>query len=192
MRNLLIMSRLAKKPISIPKGTEVKVENNQIFIKGPKGELKQLIHPLVNILIKDNQIILSIQNLKDKKQKALWGTFYRLVSNMIAGVNKEFEKKLKLVGVGFRAEVREGKLILNIGFSHPVIYKIPANLKVSVDKDIITVSGIDKQLVGQVAAEIRRLRKPEPYKGSGIRYIDEVIRKKAGKKAVAATSKAGG
>lgn len=180
------MSRLGKKPISIPPGTEIKIDTNQVIVKGPKGELKQLIHPLVRIAVEGNQIKIFVADPENKQQKALWGTFCRLVFNMIEGVNKGYEKKLKLLGVGFRAQVDGDNLTLYIGFSHPVEYKIPNGVKISVNKDIINISGIDKQLVGEVAAQIRRLRKPEPYKGSGIRYLDEIVRKKAGKKAVAA------
>lgn len=180
------MSRLGKKPISIPVGVETKIVEDQIIIKGPKGEIKQKIHPLVIINIENNNLKISVTNPENKKQKALWGTFVRLIQNMIEGVTKGFEKKLQLVGIGFRAQVSGDKLVLNIGFSHPIDYQIPSSVKISVDKDIITISGIDKQLVGEVAAQIRKLKKPEPYKGMGIRYLGEVIRKKAGKKAVAA------
>jgi len=180
------MSRLGKKPISIPTGVEVKIDQGLIIVKGPKGELKQFIHPLVTVNLENNYLRITVQNPKEKKQKALWGTFSRLISNLIEGVTRGFEKKLQLVGIGFRAQLSGDKLILNIGFSHPVEYKIPAGIKINVEKDIITVSGIDKQLVGEVAAQIRRFKKPEPYKGTGIRYLGEVVRKKAGKKAIGA------
>jgi large subunit ribosomal protein L6 len=185
------MSRLGKKPISIPTGVEVKIDQGLIIVKGPKGELKQFIHPLVTVNLENNHLRITVQNPEEKKQKALWGTFFRLISNLIEGVTRGFEKKLQLVGIGFRAQVSGDKLILNIGFSHPVEYKIPAGIKINVEKDIITVSGIDKQLVGEVAAQIRRLKKPEPYKGTGIRYLGEVVRKKAGKKAIGAGGGAG-
>lgn len=185
------MSRLGKKPIIIPSGVEIKLDQNQIIVKGLKGEIKQAIHPMVIINLEDKNLKISVKNPEEKKQRALWGTYVRLLQNMIEGVTKGFEKKLQLVGIGFRAQVSGNKLVLNIGFSHPVDYQIPAGIKVDVEKDIITISGIDKQLVGEVAAQIRRLKKPEPYKGMGIRYLGEVVRKKAGKKAVAATGGAG-
>lgn len=182
------MSRLGKKPISIPAGVEAKIDQNQIIVKGPKGETRQTIHPSVVINFENNALAISVKEPEKKEQKALWGTFVRLIKNMIDGVTKGFEKKLQLVGIGFRAQASGEKLILNIGFSHPVEYNIPKGIKASVEKDIITISGIDKQLVGEAAAQVRRLKKPEPYKGVGIRYIDEVVRRKAGKKAAGTTT----
>lgn len=180
------MSRLGKKPIIIPSGVEIKIDQNQIVVKGPKGEIKQTIHPLVIVNLEDNSLKVFVKDPQERKQKALWGTFVRLIQNMIEGVTKGFEKKLQLVGIGFRAQISGNKLILNIGFSHPVEYQIPAGVSVNIEKDIITISGLDKQLVGEVAAQIRKLKKPEPYKGTGIKYLEEIVRKKAGKKAVAA------
>lgn len=178
------MSRVGKKPIQIPENVEVKIEDDFVFIKGPKGELSLKIHPAV-IVKKDNSSIkVSVKNEKEKKQKALWGTFQRLISNMILGVTKGYEKKLELVGIGYRASLSANKLILNVGFSHPVEFELPNGIEAEVEKNIITLSGIDKQLVGETAARIRRIRPPEPYKGTGIRYLGEEIRKKAGKKAV--------
>ncbi|MGC9049196.1 MAG: 50S ribosomal protein L6 [Patescibacteria group bacterium] len=185
------MSRLGKKPISIPVGVEIKIDQGLIIVRGPKGELRQSIHPVVIINLEDKTAKISVKNPDKKEQRVIWGTFARLVQNMIEGVTKGFEKKLQLVGIGFRAQVSGEKLILNIGFSHPVEYKIPSGIKINVEKDIITVSGIDKQLVGETAAQIRCLRKPEPYKGTGIRYLGEVVRKKAGKKAVGTTGTGG-
>jgi large subunit ribosomal protein L6 len=182
------MSRLGKKTIPIPLNVEIKLEEKTLIVKGPKGELKLKIHPLVDIKIENNEIKVSVQNPKERKQKALWGTFARLIKNMIEGVTKGYEKKLQLVGLGYRASVSNDKLILNIGFTHPIEFKIPEGVKITVEKEIITVSGIDKQLVGEIAAQIRALRKPEPYKGTGIRYLGEEVRKKAGKKAVGAAA----
>ena len=178
------MSRLGKKPIVIPSGVQVKLEAGVINIKGPKGELSLTIHPMVLITSGADGLTIAVKNAVDKKQRALWGTFVRLIRNMIIGVTAGFEKKLQLVGIGFRAQVSGEKLILNIGFSHPVEYQIPAGAKILVEKNIITITSVDKQLTGEVAAQIRRLKKPEPYKGVGIRYFGEVVRKKAGKKAV--------
>jgi large subunit ribosomal protein L6 len=180
------MSRLGKKPITIPTGVNFKLDNDQIIISGPKGEIKYFKHPAVLLALENNLLSVSVKDPSQKEQKALWGTFVRLIKNMIEGVTKGFEKKLQMVGVGFKAQTSGDKLTLNIGFSHPVDYKIPAGVKISVEKDIITVSGIDKQIVGEVAAQIRKIKKPEPYKGVGIRYFGETVRIKAGKKAVAA------
>ncbi len=179
------MSRLGKKPIVIPGGVQVKLDSGVINIKGPKGELNLTIHPMVLITSEPDGLVIKVKNAVDKKQRALWGTFVRLIRNMIIGVTTGFEKKLQLVGIGFRAQISGEKLTLNIGFSHPVEYHIPTGAKILVEKDIITVASVDKQLAGEVAAQIRRIKKPEPYKGVGIRYFGEVVRKKAGKKAVA-------
>jgi len=187
------MSRLGKLPIKIPIGTEIKFQDNVIIVKGPKGELKQDMHPLVKLEIKDSEegkkeIVVSIKNDKDKKVRALWGLYRVLVNNMVEGVNKGYIKQLEINGVGYRAAASGNKLTFNLGFSHPVDFPLPAGISASVDKNIITVSGIDKQLVGETAAQIRKIRKPEPYKGKGIKYVDEVLRRKAGKTA-AATAK---
>jgi len=182
------MTRLAKKPIFVPKTVEVKIENQNITIKGRLGLLTAKAPSFVNILKENDQIKVTVQNLN---KKAIWGTWHRLIKNMIEGVEKGFEKKLELVGIGFRATIQGNKLILNIGFSHPVEYQIPQGIKISLDKNIINLFGIDKQLVGETAARIRRLRPPEPYKGTGIKYLDEIIRKKAGKKAAVTTGAPG-
>lgn len=179
------MSRIGKKPINIPEDVEVDIKENKIVVKGPKGSLKLDIHPFVKVKLENRTIKVSVFDPTDKKQHALWGTFVRLIENMIEGVKRGFEKKLEIVGVGYRAEVKGNLLVLYLGFSHPVKFPIPKGIDISLKKNIITVSGIDKQQVGEVAARIRALKKPEPYKGKGIRYVDEVIRRKAGKKAVA-------
>lgn len=177
------MSRIGKKTIIIPEKVEVKLEHGLVVVKGPKGELKQKIHPLVHVEVKDKEINVKIKNDKDKLQKSLWGTTRQLVSNMILGVTQGFQKQLEINGIGYRAEIKANELILNIGYSHSVNFKIPENIEIKVEKNLITVSGIDKQLVGETAAQIRKVRKPEPYKGKGIKYVDEVIRRKAGKQA---------
>jgi large subunit ribosomal protein L6 len=179
------MSRVGKQPINIPEGVNIKIENQNIIIKGIKGELVQKIHSNVKIEQKDKELLISVQKPKDKKQRALWGLFQRLISNMIEGVTKEFEKKLEINGLGYKAEVSGDKLILNVGFSHQVNFNIPKNINIKIEKNIITISGIDKQLVGETAAKIRKIKKPEPYKGKGIKYLDEVIKRKAGKAAKA-------
>jgi len=157
-----------------------------IIVKGLKGELNQKIHPNVRVKQKDKELLVNVQKPDNKKQRALWGLFQRLINNMIEGVTKGFEKKLEINGLGYKAEVSGNKLVLNVGFSHQVNFDIPKNIEVKVEKNIIIISGFDKQLVGETAAQIRRIKKPEPYKGKGIKYIDEVIKKKAGKAAKAA------
>lgn len=183
------MSRLAKKPINIPEDVNIKLEKDILIVKGPKGELKQRIHPFVEVKLDKNNLMVEIKDKKEKKQKALQGTFYRLIINMIEGVKSGFEKKLEVIGIGYKVQLKDKILILNIGFSHSVEFKIPDGTDIKVEKNIVSVTGIDKQLVGETAAKIRRLRKPEPYKGTGIKYVDEVIRRKAGKTAKAVGAK---
>jgi large subunit ribosomal protein L6 len=181
----LIMSRIGKQPIDIPEGVEVKIDDQKITIKGPKGELSQEIHPQVLVTQKDKIIKIEVKDPEEKSQRALWGLFQRLISNMIEGVTKGYEKKLEIIGVGYKAALQDKNLILNVGYSHPVNFAIPQGIEVKVEKNIISVAGIDKQQVGQVAAQIRSIRKPEPYKGKGIKYVDEVVQRKAGKAAKA-------
>ncbi len=179
------MSRLGKKPINIPSGVEVKEEKHEIIVKGPKGTLSLPLSYDLEMEIGDNQI--TIKKLgKTKKAAAMWGTTVRLLENMIKGVVDGFEKKLELNGVGFRMAVKGNKLDLALGFSHPVEVTIPEGLSAQVEGNTLTISGIDKQKVGQFAAEIRALKPVEPYKGKGFKYDDEIVRRKEGKKAVAA------
>ena len=190
------MSRIGKKPILIPEGVEINIEAQKVVIKGPKGELVREIRPEVKIEIKDNQIFVLSRtkaskqqksaNKQTKKIKAFWGLTRALLSNMVEGVVTGYEKKLEIKGVGFRAEVEGEELVLQLGFTHPVKVKISKDIKFSVEKNIITISGIDKELVGQTAARIRRTKPPEPYKGKGIRYLGEVVRRKVGKKVITA------
>ena len=180
------MSRIGKKPIEIPKEVEVKTEDQKVIIRGPKGELFQEIRPEIGVLIKEGKIFVSPKK-ETKETKALWGLTRALLANLIQGVTKGFEKKLEIRGVGYKANLEGEELDLKVGFSHPVKIKKPAGISFSVEKNIITVAGIDKQLVGEVAARIRRVRPPDPYKGKGIRYLGEVIRKKEGKRAVTVT-----
>ena len=175
------MSRIGKKPITITEKTEVKVEGNKVIVKGPKGQIEQLFPNKVIIEVNGSEILVKVKDESLKEQKALWGLFRSLVSNMVEGVVNGFSKQLEINGIGFKAVVAGKKLLLNVGFSHQVEYLAPAGIDISVDKNIITITGIDKQRVGQVAAEIRAIKKPEPYKGKGIKYIDEVIHRKAGK-----------
>ncbi|MFH1656652.1 MAG: 50S ribosomal protein L6 [Candidatus Nealsonbacteria bacterium] len=177
------MSRIGKKPIEIPADVEVKMDGNIIVVKGPKGELQREVRPEVKIEITDKEITVSPKQ-ETKKTKAFWGLFRALIFNMIEGVKNGYEKKLEIQGVGYKANLEGEDLILNVGFSHSVkIEKVP-EITFLVEKNIITVSGIDKALVGQITAKIRAVKPPEPYKGKGIRYVGEYVRRKVGKKAV--------
>lgn len=180
------MSRIGKKILTIPAGVTVKTEKDMLQVKGPKGELVQKLHPSVSVNLEKGAMKLTVQNPKEKKERALWGLFGALSANMLKGVVEGFSKKLEIHGVGYKAVVKDKNLELEIGFSHPVIFPISEGVEIKVEKNTITVTGIDKQLVGEVAARIRGLKKPEPYKGKGIRYSDEVIRKKVGKQAKSA------
>ena len=177
------MSRIGKRMVEIPNGTELKLTEHTLTIKGKNGELTRTFPDTVSIKIEGNQVTFEpMRNSGDVK--ALWGTVASLVVNMIAGVNEPFVKKLILEGVGFKSDVKGETLNLALGFSHPVDVEIPEGLTVTAEKNIITVTGIDKEKVGSFAAEVRSLKKPEPYKGKGFRYEDEVIRRKEGKKSV--------
>lgn len=177
------MSRLGQKPIEIPEKTELKVEDNKILVKGPLGELSVDLVDGFELKQEGNELTIEPKK-KNIKFNSLWGTYVSLIKNSIDGVNQEFEKKLIIEGVGYRAAVQGNKVVLNVGFSHQVELEIPEGIKVEVEKDTISVKGIDKQQVGYFAALIRDTKKPEPYKGKGIRYDDEVIRRKEGKKTV--------
>jgi len=177
------MSRLGKLPIELGEGIQAKIEGDFIVVKGPKGELKEKTHKLVKIEIDDKEIKVSVANPENKNERALWGLYRSLVRNMVMGVRDGFEKKLEISGVGFRAQASGKKLTLNVGFSHPVDFELPEGISAAVEGNVITISGIDKQLVGETAARIRRIRKPEPYKGKGIKYVDETIIRKVGKTA---------
>ena len=182
------MSRIGKKPIVIPQGVTIQQEAGGVFrVKGPKGEL--MVKPVPQIEAKANgsEVVFTIFK-ETKKSNALWGLARALFANAIQGVSAGFEKKLLIEGIGYRGEVQGRSISFNLGFSHPVIFPIPETIEVKFEKNIITVSGPDKALVGEVAAKIRDLKKPEPYKGKGIRYLDEVIKIKAGKKAVGTTA----
>ncbi len=176
------MSRIAKKPIAIPPKTEVSFSGGVITVKGPLGTLTKTIRPYINVAIENGAITLT-PNVVNLQSRALWGTYASHIKNMLAGVSKVYEKKLIVEGIGFKADVKGNTLVLALGFSHPVNMPIPADLKVTTEKNNITVSGIDCEKVGQFAAVVRALKKPEPYLGKGIRYSDEVIRRKQGKKA---------
>ncbi|HOZ16258.1 MAG TPA: 50S ribosomal protein L6 [Candidatus Portnoybacteria bacterium] len=179
------MSRIGKQPIVIPLGVEVRVDGDLIIVKGKKGELAQKLVPEIKVEIKDKVIVIQ-ESQKTKKSSALWGTFRALINNMIQGVHDGFQKKLVIEGIGYKVALNGNKLILSLGFSHPVEIEAPKGIEFKIEKNTIIVSGADKQVVGQTAANIRIQKKPEPYKGKGIRYDNEIIRRKDGKKAVSA------
>jgi large subunit ribosomal protein L6 len=176
------MSRLGKLPIAIPAGVEVKVSDKEISVKGPKGELKQAIHPLIKVEMVDNQLLVTA-SLEVKEGKALWGLFRGLINNMVVGVSTGFTRKLEINGVGYRAAVAGKVINFNLGYSHPIVFPLPDGISAVIEANVITLSGFDKILLGDTAYKIRALRKPEPYKGKGIKYSEEVIRRKAGKAA---------
>ncbi len=176
------MSRIGRLPIDIPAGVEVKIEEgNKVTVKGPKGTLEKCLPVEMTIKQEDNQVVVTRPN-DLKKMKSLHGLTRSLIANMITGVSEGYEKKLEINGVGYRAQKKGKEITFNLGFSHPVVMADPEGIETEMDgQNIIIVKGIDKEKVGQYAAEIRNLRKPEPYKGKGIKYADEVIRRKVGK-----------
>ncbi len=176
------MSRIAKKPIAIPAKTEASFSGGVMTIKGPLGSLSKNFRPYINVVVENGTITLTPKsNLL--QARALWGTYASHIKNMLAGVNKPYERKLVVEGIGFKADIKGANLVMALGFSHPVTVPIPIDLKVTSEKNNLTISGIDCEKVGQFAAVIRSMKKPEPYLGKGIRYSDEVIRRKQGKKA---------
>ncbi len=179
------MSRIGKKPITIPTGVSAQVVNHAITVKGPKGMLSLAIHPHVEVRIEGEIISVSVSHPDKKDERALWGLFGSLIANMIIGVTMGYEKKLEVRGVGYKSKIDGKQLVLDVGYSHQVFFPIPDGILATAEKNIITIVGIDKQLVGFVASRIRNVRKPEPYKGKGIRYADEKVQMKAGKAAKA-------
>jgi len=177
------MSRIAKKPIAIPEKTEVIVGDGSLLVKGQLGELSKPLHRDIEIKIEDGGVIVS-KRINNLFTKALIGTYASHIKNMLSGVNKLYEKRLIIEGVGFKSDVQGKTLNLALGFSHQIKIDIPDGVEVKTEKNLVTVSGIDKEKVGNFAASVRALKKPEPYKGKGIRYDDEVIRRKEGKKSV--------
>jgi large subunit ribosomal protein L6 len=177
------MSRIGKKPVKILKGVKVEKSGDNITVNGPKGSLSMYVNPVIKSEIREDEIQFS-RGSDLKREKALHGLYAILAKNMITGVSEGFSRKLELVGIGYRAEIKQGMLYLNLGFSHPIIFIPPVGIKVeAVNDTTILISGIDKQLIGLVAAKIRSFKKPEPYKGKGIKYEGEFIRRKAGKAA---------
>ena len=189
------MSRIGKKPIKIPEEVEVKISGDLVVVKGPKGELSLKIRPEIKVEIKDadqrtgpsGKILVVTPRIETKKTKAFWGLTRSLLANNIKGVIEGYEKKLVIEGLGYKAALEGEDLVLRVGFTHPVKIKTPQGINFSVDKNIITISGISKEKVSQVAATIRKVRPPDPYKGKGIKYLGEIIKRKSGKKVVTTT-----
>lgn len=182
------MSLIGKQPITVPQGVEVTLQDNVIKTKGPKGELTYELLPYVEVIVAEGVVTVKRKN-DEKVSKSAHGLTRALIQNMVIGVSKGFEKKLEIIGVGYRAQATGKKITLNLGFSHPVEYQAPEGVTIEMDKDnknMILVSGIDKQRVGEAAAQIRKFRPPEPYKGKGVRYHDEYVHRKAGKTAAKA------
>ena len=175
------MSRVGKKIITIPEKTRVDYKDRVIVVKGEKGTLTRTLHPAVDMEIKDNTISVTIEQ-EDRKNRSLQGLTRSLVANMVDGVSKGFERVLEINGIGYRAEMKGKSIVLNLGYSHPIDFPLPDGIDATVDKNnVIRLTGIDKERVGQTAASIRKLRKPEPYKGKGVKYAEEYIQRKAGK-----------
>ncbi len=181
------MSRTGKLPIIIPAGIEVVLKDGAVVVKGKGGTLSRPVHPAVTIDVTASAVSVSPKH-QSRLSRALWGTYAAHIRNMVAGVATPFVKKLQIEGIGYRAEIAGKNIKLMLGFSHPVVVAIPSNITVAIEKNVISVSGADKDAVGQFAASVRDLKKPEPYKGKGIRYEGEVVREKQGKKAAAASA----
>ena len=177
------MSRIGKKPIEIPTDVNVQIEGSRVVVKGPKGELSRDFRPEVLIEQKDKTLVVTLRT-PSKLGRSLWGLTRTLIYNMIYGGTQGYEKRLEIEGVGYRAAIEGDFLALNLGFSHPITMKTPEHMTVAVEKNTIIVTGIDKEQIGQFAARVRKMRPPEPYKGKGIRYQGEIVRRKLGKKAV--------
>ena len=174
------MSRIGKKPIPVPKGVQVNLKDGLVEVKGPKGQLSQSLPPGVSVALEDGQIVASVSEARE--QRKFHGLGRTLVANAVQGVSEGFKRELDIVGVGYRAEVKGRDVHFALGYSHPVVFPLPQGIDVAIEKQThVTVTGIDKQLVGQVAANMRSLRKPDPYKQKGVRYTGEVLKKKAGK-----------
>ena len=177
------MSRIGKTIRKIPAGVNIEVKDGVLIVKGPKGELKQKLNYLVTVQIEGQEAKVIVKKETDKTERALWGTYSSLLQNMIVGVTEGFKKQLEINGVGYKVALNGKNLKIEAGYSHPVEVIAVPNITFTVEKNLITIEGIDKQVVGEVSANIRSIRKPEPYKGKGIKYIDEILRRKAGKTA---------
>ncbi len=182
------MSRIGRKPIPIPPGVRVVVEGREVRVEGPKGKLSHSVPGVLTVAVKDGQLEVG-RTADQRSARALHGLTRSLLANMVHGVSQGFERKLEIVGIGYRAQLQGRTLQLSLGYSHPVIFPLPEGIQAEVDRQVlITVRGADKALLGQTAARLRALRKPDPYKGKGIKYVEEVIRRKVGKKAGAAAT----
>lgn len=181
------MSRIGKNPVVIPSNVDVSMNGLVVSVKGPNGTLQMQMHPQARVEMRDGasgkELVVTMAHLDSKENRSLWGTMRTLLQNMVVGVTEGYKKQLEVNGVGYKVALQGNGLKLDVGFSHPVEYRLPEGVKGEVEKNLITLSGASKALVGQTAAEIRKIRKPEPYKGKGIKYVDEVIRRKAGKAA---------
>lgn len=177
------MSRLGKLPIKIASGVQVSLVGQEANFKGPKGELKLKIDSSINLTINETEVFVTPKDKEVKNAKAFWGLYWSLVKNCIIGVSEGFVKKLEINGVGYKVAVAGDKLNMNLGFSHPIVFPLPKGITAVAEGNSVSIMGADKALVGETAAQIRKLRKPEPYKGKGIKYSNEVIRRKAGKAA---------
>ncbi len=182
------MSRIGKKPIPIPGGVTVTVKDQALTVQGPKGTLTRRLSPYVTVVVEGQEVRVDVRNKEDNAERAVWGTTGAHIANMVNGVVQGFKKQLEVNGVGYRAAMQGKDVKLEVGFSHPVVFTVPDGITVAVEKNVLTVSGIDKELVGEVAAQIRNIRQPEPYKGKGIKYLEETIRRKAGKAAKTASA----
>lgn len=178
------MSRIAKKPLVIPAAVTVTIFGNVVTVKGPRATLTRTVHPHVRLALDGSALAVTVAQPDEKGDRSLWGLTWRLLENMIMGVEKDFTKRLELVGVGYKAVVSGQKLTLSLGYSHPIVITLPEGITATVEKNVnLTIAGANNETVGNIAAHIRALRKPEPYKGKGVKYADEVIRRKAGKAA---------
>jgi len=182
------MSRIGKQLITIPAGVTIEVKDGIAHVKGPKGQLERRLASGISIKLENNTVQVDVVDKESKATRSLWGTFGAHMKNMVKGVTEGFKRDLEINGVGYRVAMQGKDLKFEIGFSHPVVFNMPQGVEAKVDKNLITLTGADKELLGATAAEIRGLKKPEPYKGKGIKYIDEVIRRKAGKTAAKAAS----
>lgn len=177
------MSRLGKLPIKVPAGVQITIKEKEIIFKGPNGELKIAQNSLIEAKLQNDELVIAPFDKEAKNASAMWGLVWSLARNSVIGVTEGFSKKLEVNGVGYKVALVGNQLNMNLGFSHPIEFKLPVGITALVEGNKITLSGADKALVGEMAAQIRKLRKPEPYKGKGIRYSDEIVRRKAGKSA---------
>lgn len=176
------MSRVGKKPIELSEKIKITYTDQVLTVQGDKGTLSRTLHPDVNINIDDNTLTVTIENM-DKKTRSLWGMTRALIANMVTGVSQGFERALEINGIGYRAELKGDKIEFNLGYSHPINFPLPEGISANIEKNVIKLSGIDKDLLGHTASTIRSLRPPEPYKGKGVKYAEEFIQRKAGKTA---------